>query len=127
MLLVLHLETIQKHFQMRRVIFVQIWDARNAEGVRRTIHGPHLCGDALDLKVIKAAIQCNKHDNCVMMLTYTKLILVITQFSLHVIGYYLVVNFLVTSSFSSVYYFSGFFRHLGMSTIKECPVYLDIN
>ncbi|WAQ97650.1 hypothetical protein MAR_030340 [Mya arenaria] len=28
----------------------QIWDARNNEGIRRTIHGPHLAGDSLDLK-----------------------------------------------------------------------------
>ena len=31
----------------------QIWDARTNDGVRRTIHGPHLCGDALDLRVNK--------------------------------------------------------------------------
>ncbi|XP_052786380.1 uncharacterized protein LOC128221815 [Mya arenaria] len=29
---------------------IKIWDARNNEGIRRTIHGPHLAGDSLDLK-----------------------------------------------------------------------------
>ncbi|KAH3872444.1 uncharacterized protein LOC127868775 isoform X3 [Dreissena polymorpha] len=29
---------------------LKIWDSRNHDGVRRTIHGPHICGDALDLK-----------------------------------------------------------------------------
>lgn len=30
----------------------QIWDARSNDGVKRTIHGPHICGDSLDLKVV---------------------------------------------------------------------------
>lgn len=29
---------------------LKIWDARSQDGVRRTIHGPHVCGDALDIK-----------------------------------------------------------------------------
>ncbi|XP_053389420.1 uncharacterized protein LOC123562065 [Mercenaria mercenaria] len=32
---------------------LKIWDARNNDGVVRTIHGPHICGDALDLKGYK--------------------------------------------------------------------------
>jgi len=28
-----------------------VWDIRISEGVRRTIAGPHICGDSLDLKV----------------------------------------------------------------------------
>ena len=31
----------------------QIWDSRSAnDPVRRTIHGPHICGDALDMRVM---------------------------------------------------------------------------
>lgn len=28
---------------------LKIWDSRSNDGVKRTIHGPHICGDALDL------------------------------------------------------------------------------
>ena len=33
---------------------LKVWDTRTTEGVVRTIHGPHICGDGLDLKVIIA-------------------------------------------------------------------------
>lgn len=32
---------------------LKIWDARAHDGVKRTIHGPQVCGDALDLKEYK--------------------------------------------------------------------------
>ncbi|KAL4239912.1 hypothetical protein ACF0H5_000711 [Mactra antiquata] len=32
---------------------LKIWDARSNDGVKRTIHGPHICGDALDLQGYK--------------------------------------------------------------------------
>lgn len=32
---------------------LKIWDARSNDGVKRTIHGPHICGDALDIKDYK--------------------------------------------------------------------------
>nr|XP_022315770.1 WD repeat-containing protein 5-like [Crassostrea virginica]XP_022315771.1 WD repeat-containing protein 5-like [Crassostrea virginica]XP_022315772.1 WD repeat-containing protein 5-like [Crassostrea virginica] len=32
---------------------LKIWDARSNDGVKRTIHGPHICGDSLDLKEMK--------------------------------------------------------------------------
>lgn len=32
---------------------LKIWDARSNDGVKRTIHGPHICGDSLDLKGYK--------------------------------------------------------------------------
>lgn len=32
---------------------LKIWDSRSCDGVKRTIHGPHICGDALDLKGYK--------------------------------------------------------------------------
>ncbi len=40
----------------RRVCFMftfvfQIWDAREKNGVKSRIPGPHVCGDALDIKV----------------------------------------------------------------------------
>lgn len=32
---------------------LKIWDSRSNDGVKRTIHGPHICGDALDLRGYK--------------------------------------------------------------------------
>ena len=29
---------------------LKIWDSRTKDGVQRTIHGPHICGDSLDIK-----------------------------------------------------------------------------
>jgi len=29
---------------------IKIWDSRSSDGVKRSIHGPHICGDAVDIK-----------------------------------------------------------------------------
>lgn len=33
--------------------FFKIWDERVKDGCVRNIRGPHICGDAIDIKVIK--------------------------------------------------------------------------
>ena len=32
-------------------LLFQVWDTRSTDGVKRTIGGPHICGDSLDIKV----------------------------------------------------------------------------
>ena len=34
----------------------QIWDTRTRDGIQRTINGPHICGDGLDIKVTSVLI-----------------------------------------------------------------------
>ncbi|KAK7503436.1 hypothetical protein BaRGS_00005357 [Batillaria attramentaria] len=42
---------------------IKIWDVRTNDGIKRQIHGPHVCGDALDMrdKHILAGSWCAKH------------------------------------------------------------------
>ena len=36
---------------MTLALLFQVWDTRSTDGVKRTIGGPHICGDSLDIKV----------------------------------------------------------------------------
>ena len=31
-------------------LVLQVWDSRSRDGVKRTIGGPHICGDGLDIQ-----------------------------------------------------------------------------
>ena len=46
-----------KSAQVPWTYFFQVWDAREKEQVKASMPGPHICGDALDIKVI---VNCHK-------------------------------------------------------------------
>ncbi|KAF6029641.1 hypothetical protein EB796_012050 [Bugula neritina] len=50
---------------------IKVWDIRTSDGVKRTIAGPHICGDALDLKGLRILTGSWVGENSLQLWDYT--------------------------------------------------------